>query len=214
MPFNYTIMKKKLLKIIVTIILAVIVSAMIFTPLLARWYINKNGKELIGRNINLEKIKVNYFTFTFRFIGFKLFEKNDTTVFTGFDTLLVDLEPLKLIKSELVVKRLWLINPVSRITKRDTVFNFSDIIDFFSKTDTTTVKDTVSAKSSYKFAFSDIRLINGHITYTDEDINNTTLLENLSFSIPYLSWNQKESSKAGLKFNFINGGYFHGRWQF
>jgi len=181
---------------------------MVFTPLLARWYINKNGKELIGRNINLEKIKVNYFTFTFRFIGFKLFEKDDTTVFTGFDTLLVDLEPLKLIKSELVAKRFWLINPVSRITKRDTVFNFSDIIDFFSKTDTATVRDTVSVKSSYKFAFSDIRLSNGHITYTDEDIKNTTLLENLSFSIPYLSWNQKESSKAGLKFNFINGGYF------
>jgi hypothetical protein len=201
-------MKRKLLIAIAAILLAIIVLAMIFTPYIARSYINKNGKELIGRNINLEKIRINYFTFTFRIIGFKLFEKNDTSVFIKFDTLLVDLQPMKLIQSELVVKRLWLINPVSRITKRDTVFNFSDIIDFFSTNDSTAVKDTVPSKSEYKFAFSDIRLSKGRISYTDEDINNTTLLKNLSFSIPYLSWNQKESSKAGLKFNFRNGGYF------
>ena len=107
-------MKKKFFIIIVTIILAVILSALIFAPGIARRYIIRNGKELIGRNISLEKIRVNYFNFTFRFIGFKLFEKDDTTVFTGFDTLLVDLQPLKLIKSELVVKRLWLINPVCK----------------------------------------------------------------------------------------------------
>ena len=188
--------------------MTVIVVSMIFTPLIARLYLNKNGKELTGRKINLEKLRLNYATSTLRVIGFKLFEKDDTTVFTGFDTLLIDLQPLKLIKSELVVKRLWLINPVSRITKRDTVFNFSDIIDFFSTSDTAAVKDTGSVNSDYKFEFSDIRLSKGRISYTDEEINNTTLLNNLSFSIPYLSWNQKESSKAGLKFNFRNGGYF------
>jgi len=201
-------MKRKLLIVASTIILTVIVSAMIFTPYVARWYINKNGIELIGRNMNIEKIRINYFTFTFRIIGFKLFEKNNTSVFTEFDTLLIDLQPIKLIQSELVVKRLWLINPVSRITKRDSVFNFSDIIEFFSTTDTTAVKDTDSTKSDFKYEFSDIRLIKGRIGYTDEDIHNTTLLNNLSFSIPYLSWNQKESSKAGLNFNFRNGGYF------
>ncbi len=181
---------------------------MILAPYIARSYINKNGKELIGRNINLEKIRINYFTFTFRIIGFKLYEKNDTSVFVRFDTLLVDLQPIKLIQSELVVKKLWLINPVSSLSKRDTVFNFSDIIDFLSTTDSTEVKDTDSSKSEFKFEFSDIRLSNGRISYTDEDINNTTLLKNLSFSIPYLSWNQNTSSKAGLKFNFRNGGYF------
>jgi uncharacterized protein involved in outer membrane biogenesis len=181
---NYTIMKKKIFKVVLSIILVVMVLAMIFTPLIARKYINKNGKELAGRNINIEKIRINYFTFTLQVIGFKLFEQNDTTVFTGFDTLLVDLQPLRLIKSELVIKRLWLINPDARITKRDTIFNFSDIIDFFSTSDSMKVQDTDPAKSEYKFEFSDIRLKEGHISYTDEDINNTTLLNNLSFTIP------------------------------
>ncbi|HPT22164.1 MAG TPA: DUF748 domain-containing protein [Bacteroidales bacterium] len=199
-------MKKKIFIIIATIILAVILSALIFTPVIARKYINNNSKELIGRSIHLEKIRVDYFNFTFRFIGFKLFEKDDSTVFTGFDTLLVDLQPLKLFKSELSVKRLWLINPNARITKRDTVFNFSDIIDFFSTTDTTAVHDSDSAKTGYKFEISDIRVSKGRISYTDEDIDNTTLLNNFGFSIPYLSWNQKESSHAGLKFDFRNGG--------
>jgi hypothetical protein len=201
-------MKKKVFKVVVIIILLIIVSVLIFTPPIARHYLNKNGTDLIGRNLSIEKIRLNYFTSTLRIIGFKLFEKNDTTVFTGFDTLLVDLQPLRLIKSELVIKRLWLINPVSHITKRDTVFNFSDIIDFFSSSDSTAVKDTSTTKSDYKFEFSDIKLKNGHFRYTDDDINSTTHLNNLSFTIPYLSWNQKESSKAGLTFNFRNGGYF------
>ena len=201
-------MKKKILILVTGIILALIILAMILTPPVARWYINKNGKELVGRRILLDKIRINYATFTLRVIGFKLFEKNDSTVFTGFDTLLVDLQPLKLIKSELEVKRIWLINPVSRISKRDTVFNFSDIIDFLSASDSLGTEDTTATDSRFKFKLTDIRLKEGHISYTDEDINNTTLLDNLSFTIPYLSWNQEESSKAGLKFNFRNGGYF------
>jgi hypothetical protein len=201
-------MKKKILAVSLTLLLALIVSTMIFAPLVARKYINKHGKELVGRTVSLKKIHVNYFTFTFRFIGFKLFEKNDTSVFIRFDTLLVDLQPLRLIHSELALKRLWLINPVSNIIKRDTLFNFSDIIDFFSSPDTTAGKDTSSTSANYKFALADIRFINGRISYVDENVNDTTYMNNLSFSIPYISWNQKESSKAGLKFNFRNGGYF------
>ena len=200
-------MKKKILIVVGFIILALIVLTMILTPPVAKWYVNKNGKELTGRRISLDKIRINYATFTLRVIGFKMFEKNDSTVFTGFDTLLVDLQPLRLLKSELELKRLWLINPVSRITKRDTIYNFSDIMDFFSASDSITA-DTVSSNSVYKFKLADIRLKDGHISYTDEDIDNTTLLDNLSFTIPYLSWNQEESSKAGLKFNFRNGGFF------
>jgi hypothetical protein len=201
-------MKKKILILIAGIILALIILTMILTPPVARWYINKNGKELVGRRILLDKIRINYATFTLRAIGFKMFEKNDSTVFTGFDTLLVDLQPLKLIRSELDVKRLWLVNPVARITKRDTVFNFTDIIEFFSAPDTISVTDTTSSDSQFKFKLADIRLKDGHLSYADEDINNTTLLDNLSFTIPYLSWNQEEASKAGLRFNFRNGGFF------
>jgi hypothetical protein len=201
-------MKKRKIRIVLIILLAIVATAMIIAPLIARVYVSKNGKELIGREINIEKIRVNYFTFTFRVIGFKLFEKDDTTLFAGFDTLLVDLQPIKLLGSELVLKRLWLISPEAEITKRDTVFNFSDIVEFFATSDTTAVKDTIVKDSDFKFELSDIRLKEGSISFTDELINHTTLLNNLTFNIPYLSWNQEESSKAGLKFNFRNGGYF------
>lgn len=201
-------MKKRIIGIVLLILLAIIVSGMIFGPFIARIYVNNNGKELIGRTLTIEKVRINYFTSTVRLIGFNLFEKDDTSLFVGFDTLLIDLQPRKLLKSELVVKRLWLTDPVAQIVQRDTVFNFSDIIYFLSASDTTVVKDTVVADSDFKFEFSDIRLKGGNISYTDEIINNTTHLNNLTFTIPYLSWNQDEASEAGLKFNFRNGGYF------
>jgi hypothetical protein len=137
-----------------------------------------------------------------------MLEADDETVFTSFDTLLVDLQPLKLIGSELSVKRLWLVNPVSSMIKYDSVFNFTDIIDFFSAADSTETADTVKSKTDFKFEISDIRLVNGSFSYTDKVVNHTTLLDKFSFAIPYISWNQEESSRAGLKFNFRNGGYF------
>lgn len=207
-------MIKKVLKITGIAVLALIISTLILTPSISRWYINNNGMKLIGRKISVERIRINYLTSTFRIIGFRIHEKDNTKIFTGFDTLLVDIQPLKLIKSELALKRLYLINPMADISKRDTIFNFSDITQFFTSPDstglqeTTGVKDTAESVSDFKFEFKDIRFSNGLISYTDKDVNNTTVLKNLSFSIPYISWNQTESSKAGLKFNFQNGGYF------
>lgn len=48
-------MKKKLLLIVVIFVLTIIVSALIFGPAIAKGYINKNGKELIGRTYILKR---------------------------------------------------------------------------------------------------------------------------------------------------------------
>jgi hypothetical protein len=201
-------MKKKILRAAVAIFFSLLVLIVVFAPLGAKLYVNKHGKDIAGRTISLDKLRFNYLTFTVRAIRFKIYEKDDITVFTGFDTLLVDLQPLKFIRSELSIKRLWLVNPVSSIIKYDSTFNFSDIIEFFSSADTLQSSDITGSGTNFKFEISDIRLVNGQFSYTDKIVNHETLLENFSFAIPYISWNQEESSRAGLKFNFRNGGYF------
>lgn len=213
-------MKRKILKITGIALFLLLAVVLAFAPLAARLYVNKNGKELTGRTLRLEALRINYLSFTVRAIGFKMYEKDDITLFAGFDTLLLDLQPLRLVWSELSVKRLWLVKPVATIVKQDTLYNFSDIAEFFSATDSSSVSDeagpvdTLNSKTDFKFEIADIRLKNGNFRFTDKDVDHTTILDNLNFTIPYISWNQEESSRAGLRFSFRNGGFFEAEGRF
>jgi hypothetical protein len=68
----------------------------------------KRSKDLIGRQISLSKLKVNYLTSTIRIIDFNMLEADEEEVFVSFDTLLVNLAPLKLIRKNLVIQQFYL----------------------------------------------------------------------------------------------------------
>ena len=59
-----------------------------------------------------------------------------------------------------------------------------------------------------QFQLSNIELKGAEFIYDNRTINNTTKLNDLSFYIPYIGWDQKEKSEAGLRFAFKNEGYF------
>lgn len=123
-------MMKKLLLIISISLVVIILIAMMLAPGIARRYTINHSKELFGRQIDLDKIKINYFTSTIRLINFKMYETNEQDVFVSFDTLLVNTEPLRLFNDELVVEEFYLKGLQTRIIQNDSVFNFDDLIAF------------------------------------------------------------------------------------
>ena len=64
---------KRCHKILLGIILffAVILFA---APRIGKWYVVKHSKQLIGRSLLIDKIRLNYFTGTLRINNLKLFE--------------------------------------------------------------------------------------------------------------------------------------------
>ena len=89
----YKFLTMKILKIstiTVAVLVAVfIIIACIFPPI-AKNYINKHSKELIGRQINIKGLYINIFTGYARITDFQLLEANDLDTFVSFDTLSVD----------------------------------------------------------------------------------------------------------------------------
>ena len=81
---------------------------MILAPSLVKRYIVNNSEELIGRKTEISSLKYNYFTSVIKVYDFKLFEKNDTEVFASVDTLILNLEPLKLISNTLEIEQFYL----------------------------------------------------------------------------------------------------------
>ena len=79
---------KKVIKIFAVVIIPLVIVALIITmivlPGLTKNYINKHGKELIGRKVSVNDIHINYLKTICIINDFKLFEPDEKTFFFKF----------------------------------------------------------------------------------------------------------------------------------
>ena len=80
---------KKWLKITLIIICSILLLLFIALSLVspvAKSYVNRHGKELVGRKINVEKLRVNALRGRVRIYDLTLYEEDDATAFFSLDT--------------------------------------------------------------------------------------------------------------------------------
>jgi hypothetical protein len=191
---------KKRYKILIGFI--ILISALLFTaPRAGRWYIVKHGREFIGRNIYIDKIRFNYFTGSLSVYDLKLFEQDDRTVFVSFKKLKINIDYFPLLKNEILIKYILLDDPYAQVLQNRDSFNFSDMM----KTDTPAVrKDSIPSKP-VKYIIDNIQISRGFLTYTDKVLNHTISMNRIDLDIPGFTWNS-DSTKLGLNFRFVDGG--------
>jgi len=194
--------KKK--KILIGFVLLIVI-ALIFLPTIIKNYTINNSKELIGRQVDIGKLKYNYFSSTVRVYDFKMFENNDKEHFTTIDTLILNLEPLQLFKDKIEIEQLYLKGLMVKTVMQDSTFNFDDLIAFHSEPeDSLNIED----QEPFKYSISNIEVKDSNFFFDNKNVGRETHIEDLSFIIPQIGWDQEEKSNADVKFNFKNGGYF------
>lgn len=203
---SYSMSKKIILRILIAI-LAIIILILILLPGIVKRYAVNNSKELVGRQIEMDKIKLNYFTGMIRITDFKMYEADDRNEFVSFDTLIVNLEPFQFFVSEFVLESFYLKGFEANVIQYDSTFNFDDLIAFHAPEEDTINADTMPSEP-FRFQLSNIELKDAEFVFDDRTINKTTDLKEISFFIPFIGWNQQDKSEAGLKFAFKNDGYF------
>lgn len=189
---------------IVFILILVFGIVLFIAPRFARRYIVKNSIELIGRKVEIKKIRLNYFTGTLRVEGFSMHEKNASAVFTSFKKFKVNLKYLPLLRNEIHVTSVLLDSPYVKLIQDGSHFNFSDL----AKSDSTTA-DTVK-KAPLKYVLENIRIQSGYVQYTDIPIDNTIALNKIDLVIPGFTWNS-ESTSLSVDFNFVDGGSLYSK---
>lgn len=187
-------------KIILGIVLFIAI-IMFAVPRVARLYIVRHSKELVGRNMTIDKIRLNYFTGTLRIDNLKLFEAKSDSVFLSFKQLKVNLNYLPLFKNEIFVKYIILDDPYVQVLQNGDIFNFSDMM---AGDSTASVKDTDPEKP-LKYIINNISIISGFVKYTDQVLNHSISMNRVDLKIPGFTWNS-DSTKLGLDFRFIDGG--------
>jgi hypothetical protein len=170
-------------------------------PRFGRWYIVRHSHELAGRKLEIEKIRINYFTGTLRIYGVKLYESDSQTIFVSFNRLRVNLDYLPLFKNEIFVRNITLDDPFAEVLQKNDKFNFSDL----TAGDTAkVVKDTIHSQPM-KYVINNIRINRGYVKYTDQVLNHTIALNKLDLLIPGFTWNS-DSTNLDVNFRFVDGG--------
>ena len=196
---------KKKNRNILLIVLGVIILILVLLPTIIKNYVINNSAELVGRKIEIGNLKYNYFSSTLEVHDFKMLEQNGKDNFTTFDTLIINLEPYRLISNEKVIEQFYIGGLMVKTIMKDSTFNFDDLIAFHSE-ETDSISE--SEADLFKYEISNIELNKGNFFFINENVNKETHIEDFSFLIPFIGWNQEEKSNADIKFNFKRGGYF------
>ena len=198
-------MNKKLLLIISVTLITLISAIFIFTPFYIKYYINENGKELTGRRISIDRFYFNVLNGNSRIVNFKMYEDDDSTTFTKFDTLKINLALYKIFAKELYIEELTLSEPQVNISIKNKVFNFDSLI----PSDSTTVDSTSQESGSpfIKYSLNNFSIVSGDMLYSDLDEKINHSIEDFDVRLPHIAWGENDT-KAGLEFKLGNGGKF------
>ena len=198
-------MKKglKIILIIAAIIIGLLTIVMLLVSPVAKSYVNHHGKDLIGREIKVEKLKVNALFGRVRIYDMTVYEEDDQTAFFSMDTLDVSVKLRKLLWHKLHVRHIVLAEPRVRILQDGDRFNFSSIIDHFAS-DEEEEEDTTA--SDWKLGFYNIRLSNGEVFYADKKMKSKWDLKHLNIKIPGVYFDGEENTDAGVALQLADGG--------
>lgn len=185
-------------------IAALLIVAAIIAPGIAKNYIIKHSKELIGRQINIDKLYANVFTGSCRITGFELLDTNDTDRFVTFDTLSVDISIFRLLSDELRVNHITLVNPNINIWQKGSTFNFDDLLQL-SAGDKQEQPDTAKSSESMAIALYNINIRRGQVIYRDLAINSLWDINDIQLAIPGVYFSGKNTD-IGAELRFSEGG--------
>ena len=162
-----------------------------FASTIAKAYINANGKDLIGREVHISSLNINYFTCSISIGDFVMYEENEKDTFLFLSDGYVNLNPWQLFDAEYSVSEIILDGLFVQVIQYDSTYNFSDLI-----SDEPVDPDAEPTKYSLK----NVKIKNSSVHFIDKTTNNEYPLNKLNIDVPEISWNGK-SSEFKLDFN-------------
>ena len=195
--------------IILLSVLGVVVGLLLAVSFLAgpiaKSYVEKHDKELIGREVSIDKVHTNLLLGRLKIKGLTLYEDDGTTPFCKMDDFSVSIRLRDLLKSRLWVRRMSLLGWNVNIQQDRTWFNFNSIIDHFSSDEP---KPEKKKSSNFGLVFNDVTINRSWIRYEDLSIGSDFLLRNVALHIPYVDLSSLKTN-VGLDFCLADSATMH-----
>ncbi len=186
---------------IVVALVALLVVVALVCGAVAKGYVNSHGEQLVGRKVQVDKLRLNLLTGHAAVHGLTLYEEDGTTPFASFDTLDVKAHLLRLIGHTVYVKHFSLAGLNVNLLQDGDRFNFSSIVDHFASDD----KDTTP--SDWTYNLNDLRLAHAQVDYHDVRNGKQWHIADMNLRVPGFVVGGKEGSEAGLNITLAEGGH-------
>lgn len=228
-------MKKflKIAAIVLAVLVILVIASLKFAPGIVRSYVVGHSEELIGRKTDIANISLNPFTFTLDIDSLAVYEKDGETPFVAFEKFRVNLDPMMMFRGTAAVSEIYLKGLYARVLQHEDRFNFTDIIEFLAKSDSTALDsaaiaaaadsamakaDTASMDSAgmvnaaeiaeglpFNISVKNIVFEKGNIIYQDTKVGSKIHLQDFSLNIPAVYLSNKQTD-VGLSLKFADGG--------
>lgn len=196
---------RKILFIVLGIIVGLVLAVLLLVSPIAKWYVEKHDTELIGRELTINRLRINLLAGSVNLGDVILFEDDAQTPFVSFDKF-----KTKIKLRDLLDKRLW-VNYVNldglnvNVIQNDSIFNFTSIINHFASDEP---KEEKKSPSDFGLIFNDINIAESTIRYNDVVLGSDLALRNIALNIPYIDLTTLNSN-VGLDLTFPDGGKLH-----
>lgn len=179
----FRVLRSRGLMISTVLLLGLLVLGWLGLPPLARWGIEKYGSEALGRAVKVESVSFNPLLLDVRIEGLKIAEADGVGEFLDFAALQLDLSSASLWHRALVLDAVRVETPRINLVRLDSQrFNFSDILERFSKPD----QSGADTGASF-FSLNNIEVTSGDIRFDDRLVNEKHQIDKLALSLPFIS---------------------------
>ncbi len=202
---------KKVHKIIIYTILSLVILLVVVSMLTgpaAKYYIEKNSNDLIGRKVTIEKLRINPFSGRLKAAGLTVYETDGIESFVSFKELDYKMSPIRLIGKTIKVKRIHLDSLYMSIVQNGTSFNFDDMLARFSSDNKSEEKDEKG--KGWTIDLNDIAITGSYILYKDAGVRSRFGLNNFNAAVPKICFSDQDTD-AGITLNFDKGGSLKAR---
>ncbi|MDY5969584.1 MAG: DUF748 domain-containing protein, partial [Bacteroidales bacterium] len=199
-------MKKRLkvVSIVAASVMGLLAVLLCFASPVTKNYVNRHGKTLTGRKVQVDKVKVNALSGRIMLFGLEVMEEDDTVLFLEIDTVDVKIALLKLLSHNLEMRHAFVTGLKVNILQDGNHFNFSSIIDHFASQKDPLASHSTSKK--WRLGFDDIRLRHWKVSYKDLQRKSQWDLSDVNLLIPGIYFNSDRNTGAGLELEMAGGG--------
>lgn len=196
-------MKKiyKILLIVLAVLIVVVLGIAIAASPVAKNYIEKHDRELLGRSIRMERLRMNIFTGRLRVEGLKIGAVSDSATFFALDSFDMRMRILPLLSNRVVVKHITFAGLDVKVYQRGSAFSFDDILAHFAS-DTTAVAEPAEP---WEIGIYNIAVRDSRLFYKDLELNAVWGLNDINLQIPGVYFGG-EKTDVGAVLNFAEGG--------
>ncbi len=199
-------MKKsvKIPLIVLGSIIGVLLLLLLLVSPVAKSYIEKHDKELIGRELNIVKLRVNVISGTAKIDNLTLYEDDGSTRFLSFDRFENKIKILDLFHNRLWVKRVLLSGLKVNVEQNRTWFNFNSMIEHFGSGK----PEEEQKPSDFGLIFNDIKIDKSSIHYADLAVGSEFDLRDISIRVPFVDMSDIKTD-VGLDLSLADSATLH-----